>query len=132
VLPPPPAMQPVSVIDNPGDPRSEPETGTGDPAGSDRHLRVTGLSIEPIPDQVRGVPFVITLRAEGPEAANFTGQVQISSNKGRVDPNLSNTFSGGVRRQEVVLDKQGGHVVLTVRVGKDLVAHSNPFKVLVR
>lgn len=139
VLPPPPDLQPVNVVDGPGNPPPEPGnpppepgTGTPDPEGSGRHLRVTGLHIEPIPDQVRDVPFLITLRAEGPEAAWFTGQVQISSNKGRVSPNVSNAFSGGVRQERVVLDKQGGQVVLTVRVGKDIVVQSNPFKVSVK
>ncbi|QRK08923.1 hypothetical protein JQX13_01750 [Archangium violaceum] len=116
VLPVPPELSPLTGDTDPGnDTPTAPE--------------ITGLSIDPIADQVRDVPFVITLRAEGPAAASFAGQVQISSNKGRVSPNLSNAFSQGVRREQVVLDKQGGQVVLTVRVGKDIVAQSNPFKV---
>lgn len=132
VLPPPPAMQPVCVIDTPGDPKPDPENETADPKELDRPLLVTDVRIEPIPDQVRGVPFTITLRAEGPEAADFTGQVQLSSNKGRVSPNLSRAFSQGVLRERIILDKQGGQVVLTVRVGKNIVAQSNAFRVSVK
>jgi hypothetical protein len=132
VLPPPPEMQPVMVVRNPGDPLPEPGTGTPDPSGSVRPLNVTGLRIDPIPDQVRDVPFVVTLRAEGPEAAAFSGQVQISTNKGHVDPNLTQAFSGGVRQERLVITKQGGQVVLTVRVGKDIAVQSNTFKVSVQ
>jgi hypothetical protein len=129
VLPPPPELQLVDEGGDPGTPLPDPGTGTPDPTGGGRLLHVTGLRIDPIGDQVRGVPFVITLRAEGPEAAAFTGQVQLTANKGHVSPHLSQAFSGGVRQEQVVLDKQGGQVVLTVRVGKDIIAQSNPFKV---
>lgn len=141
VLPPPPELQPVDVVVDPGqptdgddsdDPLHDPGTGPRAPPGSGGHLRVTSLSIDPIEDQLRDVPFVITLRADGPDAARFSGQVQITSNKGHVSPNVSNAFSGGVRQERVVLDKQGGQVVLTVRVGKDLIVQSNPFKVSVK
>ncbi|KFA92737.1 hypothetical protein [Archangium violaceum] len=125
VLPLPPEMEPPRD-GGPGDPGTEPGTGNG---GGDQELRVTGVLIEPIPDQVRDVPFIITLRVEGPDAALFEGQVQLSTNKGRVQPNLSSSFSKGVRQEQVVLDKQGGNIVLTVRVGSTLVARSNPFKV---
>ncbi|OJT18286.1 hypothetical protein BO221_40045 [Archangium sp. Cb G35] len=123
VLPLPPELDEDG---GPGDPGTEPGTGNG---GGDEELRVTGVLIEPIPDQVRDVPFTITLRVEGPDAALFEGQVQLSTNKGRIHPNLSNSFSKGVRQEQVVLDKQGGNMVLTVRVGSKLVAQSNPFKV---
>ncbi|WNG55478.1 hypothetical protein F0U59_12335 [Archangium gephyra] len=123
VLPLPPELDEDG---GPGDPGTEPGTGNG---GGDQELRVTGVLIEPIPDQVRDVPFTITLRVEGPDAALFEGQVQLSTNKGRISPNLSNSFSKGVRQEQVVLDKQGGNMVLTVRVGSTLVAQSNPFKV---
>ncbi|HYO59259.1 hypothetical protein [Archangium sp.] len=142
VLPVPPALEPRNGGGGTGgDPGTGGEGGTVDPgqdggesghaSGKEGQLLVTGLRIDPIPDQVRGVPFTITLRAEGPEAALFEGQVQLSTNKGRVSPNLSNSFSKGVRQEQVVLDKQGGNVVLTVRVGNTLVAQSNPFKVSV-
>ncbi|HYO67309.1 MAG TPA: hypothetical protein VEU33_14630 [Archangium sp.] len=117
VLPQPPELESWNAGGGPADP------------GEGRPLRVTGVRIEPIPDQVRDVPFSITLRAEGPEAVLFEGQVQLSTNKGRVHPNLSNPFSKGVRQEQIVLDKPGGNVVLTVRVGSKLVAQSNPFKV---
>ncbi|MFE8595989.1 hypothetical protein [Archangium violaceum] len=123
VLPLPPELDEDG---GPGDPGTDPGTGNG---GGDQELHVTGVLIEPIPDQVRDVPFTITLRVEGPDAALFEGQVQLSTNKGRISPNLSNSFSKGVRQEQVVLDKQGGNMVLTVRVGSTLVAKSNSFKV---
>ncbi|WNG49933.1 hypothetical protein F0U60_41795 [Archangium minus] len=127
------SLQAQGITVLPVPPELSPQTGNPNQGGgTSTDPELTGLLIDPIADQVRGVPFLITLRAEGPKAADFTGQVQISSNKGRVSPNLSNAFSQGVRQEEVVLDKQGGQVVLTVRVGKDIVAQSNPFKVSVK
>lgn len=123
VLPLPPAMEHRNADGGPLDPESEP--------GESRPLRVTGVRIDPIPDQVLDVPFSITLRVEGPEAALFDGQVQLSTNKGHIKPNLSNAFSKGVRQEQVVLDKQGGNVKLTVRLGSFSV-ESNPFKVSVK
>jgi hypothetical protein len=118
VLPPPPDL---TTWSGPG--------GSDSAGGEGRRLLVTGLRMDPIPDQVRGVPFVVTLQAEGPEAALFAGQVQLTANKGRVSPNLSKPFLKGVRAEQVVIDKPGANVVLTVRIGDDLVAQSNPFKV---
>ncbi len=120
VLPVPPELE---LRDTDGGGPTDPDAEPGRP------LRVTGLRIDPIPDQIRDVPFSITLRTEGPEAAFFEGQVQLSTNKGRISPNLSNRFRKGVRQEQVVLDKPGGNVVLTVRVGPKLIAQSNPFKV---
>ncbi|HEX8439555.1 hypothetical protein [Archangium sp.] len=125
VLPPPPALTPRSGPGGGTDGTGGTE-GTGDEG---RRLLVTGLRMDPIPDQIRGVPFVVTLRAEGPEATLFAGQVQLTANKGRLRPNLSNPFRDGVRSEQVVIDKPGANVVLTVRMGDELVAQSNPFKV---
>jgi hypothetical protein len=124
VLPLPPALEPRSADGGPLDPEADPSEG--------RPLRVTGVRIDPIPDQLRSVPFSITLRAEGPEAALFEGQVLLSTNKGDINPNLSHPFSKGVRQEQVTIDKQGGNVVLTVRAGPHIVAQSNPFKVSVK
>ncbi len=121
VLPPPPVL---TLRSSPG--------GAEDTEGTeceDRRLLVTSIRMDPIPDQVRGVPFVVTLRTEGPEAALFTGQVQLTSSKGRITPNLSSPFHEGVRAEQVVIDKPGANVVLTVRLGGNLVTRSNPFKV---
>jgi hypothetical protein len=113
VLPPPPALEPLQ----------------GGPGNGE--VGITAIQIDPIGDQRLGVPFVITLRVEGPEAALFAGQVQISTNKGRVRPNLSSPFQRGMSEERVVLD-QPGNVVLSVRVGDKLIATSNPFIVLPR
>jgi hypothetical protein len=129
VLPLPPELESRTVDGGPENPQPE-EPGHG--GGEGKEPLVTGLRIDRISEQVRGVPFTITLRAEGPEAALFEGQVQLSTNKGRVEPNLSNPFSKGVRQEQVVIYKQGGNVVLTVRVGRHIIAQSNPFKVSVK
>jgi hypothetical protein len=112
VLPPPPSL----TIKNGG-------------SSEDRSVGITGLRIDPIADQFLGIPFVITLRVEGPDAALFAGQVQITTNKGHIKPNLSQVFHKGVREERVILD-QPGNVVLTVRAGDKLIATSNTFKVL--
>ena len=100
---------------------------SGNGAGGPK-LLITNVRIEPIPDQVRGVPFDISLQAEGPEAARFEGRVQLTTSKGRVSPNMSGPFVDGVGKQRIVLDKPGS-VVLTVRVGDSVIAQSNAFKV---
>jgi hypothetical protein len=97
----------------------------------DRSVGITAIRIDPIADQFLGVPFVITLRVEGPSAALFAGQVQLTTNKGHINPNLSQPFQKGVREEQVILD-QPGNVVLTVRAGDKLIATSNTFKVLPR
>ncbi|HEX8821792.1 MAG TPA: hypothetical protein VF794_17840 [Archangium sp.] len=109
VLPPPPFLAAETMEEQPG--------------------LVTGILIDTIPDQVRDVPFVVTLRAEGPEAARFGGQVMITTNKGRVSPNVSSSFVDGSRQERIVLDRPGNNVILTVRAGDTLIAQSNPFKV---
>lgn len=113
VLPPPPELAPL----------------LGDSANG--QVSLTAIQIDPIGDQLVGLPFVITLRVEGPDAALFAGQVQITTSKGRVTPNLSSPFHQGTREERIVLD-QLGNVVLTVRAGDKLVATSNPFNVLPR
>ncbi len=89
---------------------------------------VVGFQIAPIPDQVSNEPFLVTLQAEGPEAAQFNGQVQLTSTKGRLIPNISGPFQGGTRTEEIVIDKPGGNVQLTVRIG-DITVQSNAFRV---
>jgi hypothetical protein len=90
---------------------------------------ITGFRFEPIPNQVRNVPFLVTLRAEGPEAASFDSQVLLTSSKGRLSPNLSGPFSGGTRTEEFVIDHPGGDVQLVVRFGEFSVT-SNSFRVM--
>lgn len=100
-------------------------------SSEDRSAGITGIRIDSISDQLLGVPFVITLRVEGPSAALFAGQVQLTTSKGRINPNLSQPFQKGVREEQVTLD-QPGNVVLTARVGDKVIARSNIFKVLPR
>lgn len=135
VLPPPPALP--SGRSGDGTPTSDgtgsgPVTDPGSVTPGEGAARVTGIQIDPIGDQVKDVPFTITLRAQGPGAARFTGQVQLTTNKGHLSPNLSGTFLEGVRQEQVVLDKQGGNVSLTIRLGDGITVQSNAFKVMPR
>jgi hypothetical protein len=98
-------------------------------SGGEQEVQLTGFQIEPIPDQVSGVPFRVVLRAEGPGAQHFAGQVQLTTNKGRLTSNLSGAFSSGVREELLTLDSPGANVVLTVRAGKGVTVSSNAFKV---
>jgi hypothetical protein len=98
-------------------------------SGGGQELQLTGFEIESIPDQVRDRPFRVVLRAVGTGAQRFSGQVQLTTNKGRLSSNLSGAFAGGVREEVLTLDTPGANVVLTVRAGKTLEVRSNPFKV---
>jgi hypothetical protein len=105
-----------------------PSLGKSVGGGSDTTLAITSFRIERIPNQVRNVPFQVMLRAQGPDAASFDGQVQLTSSKGRLSPNLSGPFSQGTRTEQVTIDHPGGDVSLTVRIG-DIAVKSNTFRV---
>jgi hypothetical protein len=67
-------------------------------------LNLTGFVIEPIGSQVRGQPFVVTIRAQGADAARFQGQVIVRSTQGNVNPKVTNAFNAGVLQQEFTGD----------------------------
>ncbi|MFL5350062.1 MAG: hypothetical protein ACJ8AT_35240 [Hyalangium sp.] len=63
-------------------------------------LNLTGFTIDPIGPQVRGQPFAVTMRAQGPDAALFQGRVIVRSTQGNVNPKVSDAFQVGVLQQE--------------------------------
>lgn len=65
-------------------------------------LNLTGFTIDPIGNQVRGQPFVATIRAQGPEAALFEGRLIVRSTQGDVNPKVTDPFQAGVLQQEFV------------------------------
>jgi hypothetical protein len=96
--------------------------------------KITGYSIERIPDQLQDEPFTLTIHVDGPDAALFDGSVTVSINKGQliVPGNTRTTsfrtgpFSGGVR------DMPANNLLLTVTDDEGLTSSSNEFRVAPR
>jgi hypothetical protein len=83
--------------------------------------------LDPIRDQTRGIPFLISVRAQGPNASRFNCTVTLSSNHGHLAPTLSDSFQRGIRLQQVMID--AAHPRMQIRVEDDQ-GHfglSNPF-----
>jgi hypothetical protein len=75
----------------------------------------TGYTVDPIPDQRKLVPFEITIRAEGPNAAAFNGNVRFEAPAGSsIGPLLSDRFEAGVLRQTVVVNAPGNTAAIIV------------------
>jgi hypothetical protein len=90
---------------------------------------LTGFQIDPIGEQVVGVPFKITIRALGPGASSFQGTGVVRANKSQQAPITTGAFSGGVVQQELTFDQPGAQIVLVVEDGQGNVGLSNPFQV---
>ena len=75
---------------------------------------LTGFQIDPIGEQVSGVPFKVTLRALGPEASTFQGTAVVRDIKGKDAAITTGAFSGGVIQQELTLEQSSGNAVLLV------------------
>jgi len=91
---------------------------------------LTGFQIDAIGEQVAGVPFKVTIRAQGPEASSFQGTgVVVRATKGEGAPLTTGAFSGGVVQQEVTFDQPSAQIVLLVEDSLGNVGLSNPFKV---
>ncbi len=87
------------------------------------------FAIDPLPEQKRGQPFDVTIRAEGPQAAQFNGVVRLSVSKGSISPEFTGAFVAGVRTERVTIDAPASEIVLTV---EDAAGHSGtsaPFRV---
>lgn len=65
------------------------------------------FTFDPIPDQLVGEPFSITLHASGPDAARFEGTVTLESGKGRLSPRTSGSFTAGVHTEQITIDQPG-------------------------
>ena len=93
------------------------ELGDGRLATATDAFRVTagdwpvGYSIDTIPDQRSGIPFGVTLRAQGPTAGGFDGTVNLSVPGATVSPAVSGPFTAGVRVEviTVTVDRPGNY-----------------------
>lgn len=91
-------------------------------------LRLSGFEFDTIPDQQVGVPFDITLRAQGMDAAAFSGFADLSASRGEIAPQQTGRFIRGVRTETVTLDASNRAMALTARNGGSQ-GRSNAFTV---
>jgi hypothetical protein len=88
----------------------------------------SSYSIDPIPGETSGVPFGVTLRANGPAAGGFGGTVSLAVPGATVTPSISGPFQNGVRVEVITVTGSG----MRRLVVSDLVSNSgqsNPFLV---
>lgn len=90
-----------------------------------------GYSINAIADQRRNVPFNITLRALGPNAATFSCRASLSADRGPMSPTATGRFEQGVRNEQVVLDfvNTNPSTIISVLDADGSFGLSNPFRV---
>ncbi|MHB8877104.1 MAG: hypothetical protein ACYC8T_25695 [Myxococcaceae bacterium] len=87
-------------------------------------------SLERIDNQRRNVPFGVVIRAQGPNAASFRGNVTLSVNRGQVSPRTSGLFSAGIRAETVIVSGVFSQsVILTVTDSEGHTGASNSFTV---
>lgn len=89
----------------------------------------TGYTIDPFDAPTAGTPFNITVRAQGPAAPNFNGNVTLDTSKGNIDPRVSGAFQGGVLVQSVTLNGKGNGFVITVKDASGATGATPTFKV---
>jgi hypothetical protein len=93
---------------------------------------VNHFVIDPIADQVAGVPFDVTIRAMddlGNLMDTYAGAVNLHDTTGTVSPAASGTFSGGIRVEPTTILRQDPAVVLSVDDGLGHTGTSNAFSV---
>lgn len=89
-----------------------------------------GYSIDPIAPQQRLVPFTLTVRATGANAAAFRGNVRLETGAGSsIGPRVSEPFVDGVLTQQVVVDSIQSSVIIRVTDVAGHVGTSNTFTV---
>jgi hypothetical protein len=87
-----------------------------------------GYSIDPIGPQQRLVPFTLTVRATGANAAAFRGNVRLDTGVGgAIGPRVSEPFVDGVLTQQVVVDSTQSNVIIRVTDIAGHVGTSNTF-----
>ena len=83
-------------------------------------------SVDPIPTETSGVPFGVTLRANGPVDGGFGGTVFLSVPGATVTPSISGPFQGGLRVEVITVTGNGmRHLVVTDLVNNS--GMSTPF-----
>ena len=111
------------------------ELGDGRAATASGAFRVTagdwpvGYTVDTIPTQRSGVPFGVTLRAQGAPDGGYGGTVNLAVPGAQLTPTLSGPFVAGVRVEVITVTAQQGNYQLVV---SDLVGHigtSLPFQV---
>ncbi|MDY7232883.1 hypothetical protein [Hyalangium rubrum] len=123
------SVVPASTLsDPPGgggkDPRHPPHPGGGIVRGG-----LTGFQIDPIRDQVRGVPFRVTVRALGPGANTYQGELSLRANRGRVESGRPGRFDTGVLVEEISLHHPGPNIYLMIEDSLGNRGLSNSFRV---
>jgi hypothetical protein len=90
----------------------------------------TGFQIDPIGDQVRGVPFIVTIRAVGLSASTFQDRVSVRANKGATEALTTGSFAAGVREELITLLTPSSGTYLLVEDAQGHKGLSNSFHVL--
>jgi hypothetical protein len=102
--------------------------GTGEVfAGSQDGL--AGFHFLPIEDQVRDVPFQVTISAYGPASRTFQEPVKLRASKGILRTHTAGTFAQGVQVEQISLSHPGMNVYLLAEDAQGRKALSNSFRV---
>lgn len=115
----------------------ESDGGTQEDGGAggvfvDNPDKYVGFRFDPIEDQVRGVPFQVTLRAFGPASKTFQAPVKLRASKGAMHTQPSGSFAEGVQVEHISLSHPGNRVYLLAEDARGRRALSNSFRVRTR
>ena len=91
--------------------------------------QLAGFRFTPIEDQVRRVPFQVTLHAFGPASNTFQAPVKLRVSKGTVRTHKSGSFAQGVQVEHISLSHPSIHIYLLAEDAKGRKALSNSFRV---
>lgn len=89
----------------------------------------SNYSVDAIPNPRAGVPFTVTVHANGANGATFHGNVIFRTSKGTVTPALSDPFANGVLTQSLTIPDAATGVVLLVSDAQGHFGTSNAFDV---
>lgn len=103
----------------------QPEDRDGPRPGEER----VGFEIDPIGDQVRNVPFQVTVRVRGPKSRAFHAPVSLRANHGDLRTVSPGEFVDGIRKDEISISHPSGRVYLMVEDAHGNRGLSNPFRV---
>lgn len=116
-----------------GGPAEDAGSDGGTPS-SDAGLReeragLSGFHIESVEEQVRDVPFVLELHAQGSGARAFQGSVTLSVDQGSIEPAVAGPFEDGLLRVKVRVDQPGAKRVITAVDTHGNEGRTNAFRV---